>query len=188
MMQVIDHNNQIISTPSFMTVHTGSCRCGNLRFSVKDNSTEYRSLCHCRHCRLATSAPVSMVIGVSKDHFEWTQGEETWLRIAKISDQMDVYYCGHCGGHVAQGGLNYPFVSTFACVYDEMKQEFCPRDQVLKKEVDQVTKQFFTPEYHVNYENRVIDIPDDLPKYMDFPSPIGSGRMYLSDENVHSNV
>jgi len=31
---------------------------------------------------------------------------------------------------------------------------------------------------HVNYENRIIDIPDDLPKYMDFAVPIGSGRLY----------
>ncbi|KAG2392809.1 hypothetical protein C9374_011534 [Naegleria lovaniensis] len=156
-------------------IRTGSCRCGHLRFAVKGNSYEYCSLCHCRCCRLGTSAPVSLVIGVPKDKFEWISGREHALKVCKISETFEGYYCGDCGGYVAQGGQDYPFMSTLVCVFDDIKKEFCPRD---KFEQDEGMKQFFTPKDHVNYENRVIDFHDELPKYMDFPGPFGSGRIY----------
>ncbi|KAG2388191.1 hypothetical protein C9374_001041 [Naegleria lovaniensis] len=166
------------STPSpSCTTRTGSCRCGQLRFSVKGNTHLYCGLCHCRNCRLATSAPVALVIGIAKENFEWTHGKDSVLKIVKISEKMEGYYCGACGGYVAQGMPEYPVIGTLGCVYDEMKQEFCPLEK-LKHHADDAMKQFFTPQAHVNYENRVIDIPDQLPKFMDFQKPFGSGRMY----------
>ncbi|KAF0982115.1 hypothetical protein FDP41_011976 [Naegleria fowleri] len=163
------------TTCSNTVQRTGSCRCGQLRFSVKGNTRLYCGLCHCRNCRLATSAPVALVIGISKDNFEWTHGKDTVLKTVKISDRMEGYYCGQCGGYMAQGMPEYPVIGTLGCVYDDMKQEFCPRDML---QSDEDVKQFFSPTAHVNYENRVIDIPDQLPKYMDFQKPIGSGRLY----------
>lgn len=76
---------------------------------------------------------------------------------------------------IAQKPTKADFIATLACCYDEMQNAFCPLTYVIEKEKDVC---FFTPENHVNDENRVCDVNDDLPKFMNFPKPRGIGRMY----------
>ncbi|KAG2387209.1 hypothetical protein C9374_001541 [Naegleria lovaniensis] len=99
------------------------------------------------------------------------------VKTVELSPGIIGFYCSECGAMIAQKPTNADFISTLACCYDEMQQAFCPLTDVIEKE--QLNHAcFFTPENHVNYENRVCDVKDDLPKFMDFPQPRGSGRMY----------
>lgn len=38
-----------------------------------------------------------------------------------------------------------------------------------------------TPTAHVHYAERIMDIADDLPKYVDFLAPYGSGRLWTPE-------
>ena len=149
---------------------TGSCRCKQVTFSVTGPRI-FGLLCHCRACRLGTSAPLSHVIGVPSNSFTWTSGNEL-VKTVPLTTRFNGMYCGSCGCYLAQQGVEEPwstFMGTMACCYDQMKEAFCPREEV--------KDEFFTPNMHINYENRVIDVKDDLPKYLDAPKEWnGSGK------------
>ena|SRR3989338_3745171 len=148
--------------------HTGGCRCGALRFEAQEPRL-FSGLCHCRNCRLGTSAPFSMIIGIPKNQFKWTQGEEH-IKVYQFSEKFEGIYCGMCGGYTAQQPVGLPFVGSLAVVYDEVRNVFAPHEAL---------GEFFRPDNHLNYENRVLDIPDSLPKFLDFPSQFGgSGKMF----------
>ena len=91
------------------------------------------------------------------------------MKVFAFSEKFEGHYCGLCGGHTAQKPVGFGFVGTMACNYDEIRNSFSPHSGL---------SEFFAPTQHVNYENRVLDIPDSLPKYLDFPAPHGSGRTF----------
>nr|CAG4717773.1 unnamed protein product [Naegleria fowleri] len=170
-------NNSITTSPK---VRTGSCRCGKLTFSVQGPRL-FSNYCHCRNCRKGTSAPFTLIIGIPDQQFQWTCNNLALLKSMPFTENFEGY-CAECGGYVAQKPLKAPFVSTVACCYDEMKQTFCPLKDVIEKEGENGVEYFFKPERHVNYENRVCDVNDELPKFLDFPSPRGSGRLYSKEQ------
>jgi hypothetical protein len=151
--------------------HQGRCRCGAVAFEVEGNAY-FSVICHCLICRQCTSSPLSFVVGVPKNAFRFVQGEDNCRRY-RASPILDVVFCSLCGGHLFQENLTMPFYSTFATVYDgnRSKNPIASHDP------------WFRPTMHVNYENRVFDMKDDLPKYMEFPLIIGgSGVIFDQTE------
>ena len=159
------------TTPTVpLKTRTASCNCGKLAFVV-EGEPMFTGLCHCRNCRKATSAPVSLICGISDGQFKWVR--EDAVKIVPLSDKFQGYLCSDCGCLVAQKPIGYQFYGTMACCYDEMRNAFNPLDEVVKKD------NFFKPNNHLNFENRVIDFEDSLVKFMDFPQSFGgSGRIY----------
>jgi hypothetical protein len=149
------------------STRTGSCRCGAVTFEVTGPS-RFSCYCHCVNCRRVNSAPVTMIVALPKTSFKWTKGEEKVSRFA-LSEKFDAIYCSACGGQIAQDPKAAPFIGTFPATYDENKGKY-PITTL---------DSFFKPNMHLNYENRLMDISDDLPKYLDFPSQFGgSGKMH----------
>jgi hypothetical protein len=76
--------------------HTGSCRCGAVRFeaTAEPNHVSY---CHCADCRKATGAPVSAFVGFEAGAVSLT-GETL-----KSFDNGPVTrsFCGICGSPIA---------------------------------------------------------------------------------------
>ncbi|KAG2373547.1 hypothetical protein C9374_012050 [Naegleria lovaniensis] len=159
-------------------IRTGSCRCGKLTFSAH-GPRFFSNYCHCHNCRKGTSAPFTLIIGIPDHQFKWTS-DISLRKTTVFTENFEGYYCAECGGYVAQKPLKAPFISTLACCYDEMKQAFCPLKDVIEKEGN-TDEYFFKPERHINYENRVCEVNDDLPKFMDFPQPRGSGKLYVKE-------
>jgi len=149
-------------------VRTASCRCGTVQWATDCESPITCSLCHCRNCRRVTGAPANHIIMIPKEHFKWTKGEEK-LKTFNLSEKMSIIFCGECGGQCVQDSKGAPGTITYPACFDAIKG---------KKEPLTTLDPFFAPKIHVNYENRIMDFNDNLPKYMDFPPPHGSGKMY----------
>jgi hypothetical protein len=108
------------------------------------------------------------IIGVPKAQFKFTKGEDK-VKYHDLSPKMFAGYCSGCGGHCVQGPKGGPFWGTMAACYDANKG----------KEPLATLDPFFVPKAHVNYENRIMNCPDDLPKFLDMPAAFGgSGKMY----------
>ena len=76
--------------------HTGSCRCGAVRFEASAEP-DHVSYCHCSDCRRATGAPVSAFVGFMAD--EVTISGDALKRFDNGSVTRS--FCGTCGSPIA---------------------------------------------------------------------------------------
>lgn len=76
-----------------MTVHTGGCQCGAIRFRV-DAEVKDSSICHCRMCQKAFGAYYAPLVSVRGTDFTWTRGEPKRFQ---SSDVVKRGFCADCG-------------------------------------------------------------------------------------------
>nr|WP_296104059.1 GFA family protein [uncultured Agrobacterium sp.] len=76
-----------------MTIHTGGCQCGAIRFRVEGDLKD-SSICHCRMCQKAFGAYYAPLVSVRGATFEWTRGEPKRFR---SSNHVKRGFCGDCG-------------------------------------------------------------------------------------------
>lgn len=92
-----------------MNTITGSCLCGEVVFTVKDDFI-YAGYCHCSRCRKATGAAGAAIGAVAKDSVTVIQGESS-LRFYQRSEQSISCFCQSCGstlfGEKPQTGLRH---------------------------------------------------------------------------------
>lgn len=81
-----------------VNVFEGSCLCGAVAYQV-DCEPQPFGHCHCRTCRKAHSAAFSTVMGVPKETFSWTKGEQK-LSGYESSPGKTRYFCGDCGSQL----------------------------------------------------------------------------------------
>ncbi|WP_353409474.1 GFA family protein [Pseudoteredinibacter isoporae] len=99
-----------------MTAISGSCLCGSVEFSVKDEFI-YAGYCHCSMCRKSSGASGTAIGGIPREHFTITQGEEYVKTFCRSTETVSCF-CEHCGStlygekpaigmvHVRYGALN----------------------------------------------------------------------------------
>jgi len=144
---------------------TGACRCGKTTFKCADVQV-FSGLCHCLNCRQNNGSPVLQVIGVPATSWSVTQNADKLVKHSS-SERLQVLSCGLCGGPIANCPVGVPFIGTFPTLYDQYRVK------------QPVLADRHKPAMHVNYENRLFDWHDSLPKFMDFPSGAGgSGRLF----------
>ena len=133
----------------------GRCACGSVRFFASGTPL-HQFYCHCRSCQIAHSAPV--VAGVQFLAFEVSMvGDTQIVRVTSGPDATPRVTCSNCGTRVMNVS---PEVRTlFPALCD--------------------SADWFKPTMHIQWQDRVLDISDDLPKYLDFPAVFGG-----SDELV----
>jgi hypothetical protein len=88
-----------------------------------------------------------------------TEGAELMRSIPR-NETLDNHFCTTCGGHL----MSVSAAAGFSDVFPMGIEGFD-----------------FQPTAHVNYGERVIDMPDGLPKYRDMPERAG-GSGVLIDE------
>lgn len=76
-----------------MTIHTGGCQCGAIRFRV-DADLKDSSICHCRMCQKAFGAYYAPLVSVRGTDFIWTRGEPNRFQ---SSDVVKRGFCADCG-------------------------------------------------------------------------------------------
>ena len=75
-----------------MTVKTGGCQCGRVRYSVEtDKAQAY--LCHCRMCQRATGGFAAAFVQVPADALSW-ESEPDWYESSPIARRP---FCANCG-------------------------------------------------------------------------------------------
>jgi hypothetical protein len=76
-----------------MTIHTGGCQCGAVRFRV-EGTLKDSSICHCRMCQKAFGAYYAPLVSVRGASLLWTRGERKRFQ---SSDVVARGFCGDCG-------------------------------------------------------------------------------------------
>ena len=76
---------------------TGGCQCGAVRFRVTGHPGT-SSVCHCRMCQKASSAPFLALVGPGENPVEWTRGAPAWFRSSNFARRG---FCAACGTPLA---------------------------------------------------------------------------------------
>jgi len=90
-------------------------------------------------------------------NFKVSKGEEFLSSYAKVEGHERMW-CNKCGGHVyVDHSTTYGKIDVYASILKDFE---------------------YKPTFHVNYESSILHIKDGLPKFKDFPEPLGgSGEM-----------
>ncbi|MEZ5799347.1 MAG: GFA family protein [Nitratireductor sp.] len=83
---------------------SGGCQCGAVRFRVKgDPGTS--SVCHCRMCQKASSAPYLALVGPGENPVEWTRGAPSCFNSSNMARRGFCHACGTPLAYDAPDGL-----------------------------------------------------------------------------------
>ncbi|MBA2442929.1 MAG: GFA family protein [Rubrobacter sp.] len=82
----------------------GGCLCGGFRFRAS-GAPLYRAYCHCRDCRKATGAPVSVLVGYAAGQVAFTGGAPEPY---DSSPGVRRSFCGGCGTSVSYEDRRLP--------------------------------------------------------------------------------
>jgi hypothetical protein len=95
---------------------TGGCQCGAVRFRV-DGPPGSSTICHCRMCQKAFSAPFGASVSVLVGQVTWTRGERKRFL---SSDKVARTFCGDCGSQLTFEGANGSRnVALSTCAFDD---------------------------------------------------------------------
>ncbi len=137
----------------------GTCSCGTVAFNVEGEPVA-QAYCHCHSCQVAHAAPL-MAVALFPIGAVAIQGETTSMSVTKRQHAATRISCARCGTRVAvvpsgESGDQYRGVFPALCE----------------------SKDWFRPAMHLYWEERRIEVRDDLPKYLDEPTDFGgSGRL-----------
>jgi hypothetical protein len=107
--------------------------------------------CHCRSCRTAHAAPLVAAAIFQAAVVTYT-GEVLTTTVTEGDGATRRLVCARCGTRV----LNEPPPPVRA-IFPALCE----------------TTDWFRATMHVNWQERVVDVRDDLPKFIDFPSELG---------------
>lgn len=139
---------------------TGQCLCGKVKFAV-DGDVLFNTLCHCRACSRARGMSPVHLIGVKGD-VTYSQGQDL-VKVVPGNGAMEHAFCSACGGGIYQKPAGAGFHAVFPVSFQletETEGQQVP-SCVLPTEL--------MPKMHTNYENRLMNHYDSLPKYKAFP-------------------
>lgn len=77
-----------------MSVLSGGCQCGAVRFSC--TGVSHASICHCRMCQKAFGNAFSPMTNAHE--LVWTRGEPKWFRSSNVARRG---FCADCGTPLA---------------------------------------------------------------------------------------
>ena len=132
---------------------SGQCACGAVKF-VTQGKINFSVFCHCKACsRFRSMSPVHL-LGVPAENFRIVDGEDK-VKIGHGFNKIIQGFCVECGSAVFQcpEGANFRalYPTTFQIGDPDLPSCLLPEK--------------YLPKFHVNYENRLINIDDNLPKY-----------------------
>ena len=142
---------------------TGQCHCGAVAWKVA-GKPQFNGFCHCKNCcRNMGMTPVHL-IGFDPSMFEFTKGEDNTMNYKP--GEVRRLHCKTCGCICVQGP------PTIAAVHPTNFQIEDGKSCMLPKAL--------LPQVHLNYENRLMNYNDELPKFAGFPG----GDMMDNEGNV----
>lgn len=135
--------------------HPGTCFCGSVAIEVT-GSPEAMGYCHCESCRSWSAGPVNAFSLWKPEAVKVTQGEQ-FIGAYQKTPTSNRQFCVRCGGHLMTVHPPFGLVDVYAATIPTLA---------------------FKPAVHVNYAETVLRMQDGLPKFKDFPAPLGgSGEM-----------
>ena len=132
-------------------------------------------LCHCGNCaRSKGSSPVHLIALLGESSVEVTQGDE--LLHTRALNRFHLVTCSSCHGPVMQYQEGMGFRAVFPVCLDLGRG-----DVGSDHGADRIPEEL-RPKMHLNYENRLFDWDDQLPKFRVFPpdDPLNSDGTHLT--------
>lgn len=142
-----------------MAIH-GQCFCGAVQIEI-DGDPIHQVFCHCKSCREWSGQPVTASVMFARKDVHFVKGLD-WLHRHTATGEAEEgrFSCVRCGGSVGAYAPKYGEFDIYAGVLRDFS---------------------FAPTSHINYGERVIDMPDGLPKFRDMPAQAGGSGALVKD-------
>ena len=132
-----------------------ACSCGAVRIEVQGAPVS-EGFCHCASCRAFTAQPVTAYALWPRERVAIVAGADR-LGASPRNGATTNRFCTLCGGNLMielRGGAMFDVFPMIVAGHE------------------------FRPAAHINYAERVLDMPDGLPKFRDMPERAGgSGEL-----------
>jgi len=142
---------------SFDVKYEANCHCGKVEYELCRDEPLDSKLCHCTTCQVQHAAPFQWAAIFHKEDINFTRGHHDleWYDPSTKSVEHKLpckVRCSFCHSPIMDEGRNMIllFPSLVHLKTDEAKRKFKPR-------------------CHMFYGQRVMDIPDGLPKWSGLP-------------------
>lgn len=135
----------------------GQCFCGTVELEVTGEPVA-AGYCHCASCRSWSAGPVNAFMLWKPESVKVTKGENKIGSFHKSANSHRTW-CTACGGHLLTKHPVWNLIDVYAATIPTFP---------------------FKPGVHVNYQETVLRIHDDLPKLKDLPKEMGgSGEPFV---------
>ena len=136
----------------------GTCFCGGVEIEVS-GEPKVMGFCHCTSCRSWGAAPVNAFSLWDPQAVTVTKGED---KLAAYNKTPQSYrkFCQTCGGHVMTDHPLIGLIDVYAATVPDLS---------------------FQPQVHIHYGEKVLSIPDGLPKFKDVPAEFGGSGEKLPE-------
>ena len=138
-------------------VYRGTCFCGAVEVEA-DGPPFAQGYCHCADCRAWSASPVNGSSLWREEQIKIIKGQEHVTCYAK-KPRSQRTFCRKCGGHVMTVHPS-EFVDLYASLLPDLD---------------------FEPVMHVYYQERLMRVPDGLPKYATVPAQFGGDGKLLEE-------
>jgi len=155
--------------------YEGRCYCGNIHFEVQGDPL-FTQHCHCNKCRLIASdseAPSDKIgygftAAYLTENFNITEGEDRL--ISTVRNNARLYLCSQCRSLI------------YGISEDPGKQKGIGINVNNFQFADKVPAAFKAVR-HIWYQNRIVEVNDELPKFKDAPKEqFGTGELFSPDK------
>ncbi len=136
----------------------GKCFCGAVEIEVA-GEPKAMGFCHCSSCRSWGAAPLSTFTLWDAATVAVTKGKAELATFNK-TEASSRQFCRICGGHVMTALPQVGLIDVYAATIPNLA---------------------FAPEIHIHYGEKVLAIPDGLPKLKDLPSDFGGSGVMLPE-------
>lgn len=124
------------------------CGCGSVTINMH-GKPKVHAHCHCNDCRDLLNIPYHSVVAWESDSLKIASGKENIATFQHPTLKMSKVFCKKCGDTVYNTNiLDWKVTSQ----------------NLIRKNYDGVLPEEFQPTAHFYYNERIIDINDDLPK------------------------
>jgi len=136
----------------------GACYCGAVKVTVSAEDPPIGAgYCHCLSCRKWHSAPINAWTIWPADKVKFSGGDVIRSPVDEVSGRIS---CAKCGGALGNEKPTFNMTVVYAMTLAESDFKF-------------------EPTMHVWYAERVMNVDDGLPKFVDFPEGFGgSGELF----------
>jgi hypothetical protein len=133
-----------------MRTRTARCFCGGVALEVTGDPVKM-GYCHCTSCRAWSAGPINAFSLWQPDAVQVRDGE-AHIGMFHKTDRSHRKFCRRCGGHLLTDHPTMGIIDVYAALIDGLD---------------------FRPAFHLHYGERMIAVPDGLPKFKDLPAEFG---------------
>jgi len=141
------------SNEDFQGIYSATCHCGKVKYEISRKKPLDSKLCHCTTCQKSHAAPFQWAAIFHKEDINFSEGHHNleWYDPSSKSVEHKLpckVRCSFCHSPIMDEGRN--MILLFPSLID------------FKSEED---RELFKPRLHMFYGERVVDVPDGLPKW-----------------------